>query len=252
MKPRSMATSLDAFSRPEIANLERRLFLKRGLSMGALTLLSGCDVTDEESVQKVLWAMSRWNDRVQGWLFNSSRLAPEFPESRITRPFPFNAYYSIKEVRTVDPVSYRLDVSGLVRERRSWTLPELYALPQEKQVTRHICIEGWSAIGSWTGTPLRDFLKRIGADTNAKYVWFQCAEGYSNTIDMATALHPQTQMTFKFDNEILPPKYGFPMKIRIPTKLGFKNPKHITALYVMDKNLGGYWEDRGYNWFSGS
>ena len=69
---------------------------------------------------------------------------------------------------------------------------------------------------------------------------------------MPTALHPQTQMTFKFDNEILPAKYGFPMKVRIPTKLGFKNPKHITAIYVTDKDLGGYWEDRGYNWFSGS
>jgi DMSO/TMAO reductase YedYZ molybdopterin-dependent catalytic subunit len=69
---------------------------------------------------------------------------------------------------------------------------------------------------------------------------------------MPTALHPQTQMTFKFDNEILPRKFGFPMKVRIPTKLGFKNPKHITAIYVMDRNLGGYWEERGYNWFSGS
>ena len=93
------------------------------------------------------------------------------------------------------------------------------------QITRHICVEGWSAIGSWQGTPLRDFLKRVGADTRAKYVWFQCAEGYSNTIDMATALHPQTQMTFKFDHKILPRAYGFPMKIRMPTKLGFKNPE---------------------------
>ena len=76
---------------------------------------------------------------------------------------------------------------------------------------------------------LRDFLKRVGADTRAKYVWFQCAEGYSNTIDMPTALHPQTQLTFKFDDQILPRKYGFPMKIRIPTKLGFKNPKHVIA-----------------------
>jgi DMSO/TMAO reductase YedYZ molybdopterin-dependent catalytic subunit len=252
MKPRSMATSLDAFSRPEIANLERRLFLKRGLSMGALTLLSGCDVTDEESVQKVLWAMSRWNDRVQGWLFNSSRLAPEFPESRITRPFPFNAYYSIKEVRTVDPVSYRLDVSGLVRERRSWTLPELYALPRTSQITRHICVEGWSAIGKWSGVRFSDFLQRIGADTTAKYVGFKCADDYHTSIDMPTALHPQTLLTFWFGDEVLPAQFGFPMKLRIPTKLGFKNPKHIAALFVTNDYPGGYWEDQGYNWYSGS
>jgi DMSO/TMAO reductase YedYZ molybdopterin-dependent catalytic subunit len=130
-------------------------------------------------------------------------------------------------------------------------LADLYALPQEKQITRHVCVEGWSAIGSWTGTRLSEFLRRVGADTRAKYVWFRCAEGYSNTIDMPTALHPQTQMTFKFDDDILPVKYGFPMKIRMPTKLGFKNPKHVTALYVTNKDLGGYWEDQGYNWFSG-
>jgi len=98
---------------------------------------------------------------------------------------------------------------------------------------------------------LSEFLKRIGADTRAKYVWFRCAEGYSNTIDMPTALHPQTQLTFKFDNQILPRKYGFPIKCRIPTKLGFKNPKYITAIYVQNNDAGGYWENQGYNWFSG-
>ena len=107
-------------------------------------------------------------------------------------------------------------------------------------------------IGKWSGTPLRGFLERIGADLTAKYVYFICAEGYSNTIDMPTALHPQTQMTFKFDNEILPRKYGFPMKIRMPTKLGFKNPKHVVAMAVLNEDRGGYWEDRGFNWFSGT
>ena len=98
----------------------------------------------------------------------------------------------------------------------------------------------------------RDFLKRVGADTRAKYVWFRCAEGYSTSIDMATALHPQTQMTFKFDGEILPRKYGFPMKVRIPTKLGFKNPKHVMEMAVINNWNPGYWEEQGYNWFSGA
>ena len=97
MKRKTMATSLDDFSRREIASLERRLFMQRGLSLGALTMLSGCDVTNQENVQKVLWAMSRWNDRVQGWIFDPDQLAPEFPESRITQPFPFNAFYSMNE-----------------------------------------------------------------------------------------------------------------------------------------------------------
>ena len=237
---------------PGVANLERRLFLKHGLSLGALSLLAGCDITDEEGVQRVLLAMSRWNDGVQEWLFSPHRLAPEFPESRITRPFPYNGYYPESEVREIDGASYKLELAGMVRDKKSWTLAELAALPQVSQVTRHICVEGWSAIGKWSGVRFSDFLARIGADTTAKYVGFQCADDYYGSIDMATALHPQTIIALRYGDEILPPKYGYPMKLRIPTKLGFKNPKHITAMFVTNEYPGGYWEDKGYNWFSGS
>src|ERR1700704_6174472 len=247
-----MLNSLKDQPRAQIAQLERRLFLRQGLSLGAVALLSGCDVTQAESVQKVLSKMSRWNDRVQSWLFDPQRLAPEFPESAITMPFPFNAFYGMDEVPRVDAASYKLEISGLVREKRSWTLPELYALPQTSQITRHICVEGWSAIGKWSGVRFSEFLARIGADTSAKYIGFKCADDYYTSIDMATALHPQTLLTFRFADEILPPKYGFPMKLRIPTKLGFKNPKHIMSMFVTNEYPGGYWEDQGYNWFSGS
>lgn len=229
----------------------RRLFLRGAGSLGAITLLTGCDIIDGDTAEGALRYMSRFNDRVQALLFNPVKLAPTYPESAITRPFPFNAYYDEDEAPEVDGEDYKLEVGGLVDDKKSWRLPELHALPEVSQITRHICVEGWSAIGSWQGTPLRDFLKRVGADTRAKYVWFQCAEGYSNTIDMPTALHPQTQMTFKFDHKILPRAYGFPMKIRMPTKLGFKNPKYVIAMHVTNDDLGGYWENQGYNWFSG-
>jgi DMSO/TMAO reductase YedYZ molybdopterin-dependent catalytic subunit len=229
----------------------RRLFLRGAGSVGALALLSGCDIIDSDTAEDALRVVSRFNDRVQAFIFSPNKLAPTYPESAITRPFPFNAYYAEDEAPEVEAADYALEVGGLVSSRRPWKLHELYALPQEKQITRHVCVEGWSAIGSWTGTPLREFLRRIGADTGAKYVWFRCAEGYSNTIDMATALHPQTQMTFKFDNEILPRRYGFPMKIRMPTKLGFKNPKYVIAMEVTNEDRGGYWENQNYNWFSG-
>ena len=235
-----------------VANLERRLFLKQSLSIGALSLLAGCELTDDDQVQRVLGAMSRWNDRVQGWLFDPKRLAAEFPESAITNPFPFNAYYGEGEVRTIDGAAYKLELAGMIREKKPWTLPELYALPQVSQVTRHICVEGWSAIGKWSGVRFSEFLGRIGADLTAKYVGFQCADDYNGSIDMATALHPQTQLSFRYGAELLPPKYGYPMKLRIPTKLGFKNPKHIAAIFVTNDYPGGYWEDQGYNWFSGS
>ena len=239
-----------------LASVERRLFLKRGLSLGALSLLSGCDladgVTGDERVQTMLTAMSRWNDRAQAWLFDPQRLAPEFPASMIADPFPFNAYYEEEEVRVVDSTDYKLEVGGMVREKKPWRLPELYALPQVSQITRHICVEGWSAIGKWSGPRFSDFLARVGADTSARYVGFKCADDYYTSIDMATALHPQTIMAFKYADAILPPKYGFPWKLRIPTKLGFKNPKHVVALFVTNEDPGGYWEDKGYNWFSGS
>jgi DMSO/TMAO reductase YedYZ molybdopterin-dependent catalytic subunit len=247
-----MGGSFLAHRAPAVARLERRLFLKQGLSVGALALLSGCELTGDESVQRLLGQMSRWNDRAQGWLFNPARLAPEFPESRITQPFPFNAYYSEDEVVEIDGGAYQLELSGLIRERKPWTLPELYALPQASQVTRHICVEGWSAIGKWSGVRFSEFLQRVGADLTAKYVGFKCADDYSTSIDMATALHPQTLLAFRFADQILPPKYGFPMKLRMPTKLGFKNPKHIASIFVTNTYPGGYWEDQGYNWFSGS
>ena len=247
-----MDSKLEKHRGPLLASLERRLFLRRGLSLGALSLLSGCALTDDERVQQVLTAMSRWNDGAQAWLFDSRRLAPEFPESRITRPFPFNAFYDESEAPVVDPTDYKLEVGGLVREKRSWRLPELYALPETSQVTRHICVEGWSAIGKWSGVRFSEFLQRIGADLTARYVGFKCADDYYSSIDMATALHPQTIMAFKYADQVLPAKYGFPWKLRVPTKLGFKNPKHIMAMFVTNENPGGSWEDQGYNWFSGS
>ena len=233
-------------------DLTRRRFITGGASLGALTLLTGCDVVDSSSAEDLLKHVSKFNDAVQALIFNPNTLAPTFPESAITKPFPFNAYYSEDEAPDVDGKDYRFEVSGLVENKKAWTLDELYKLPQVKQVTRHICVEGWSAIGSWTGTPLRDFLKLVGADTSAKYCWFRCAEGYTSPIDMPTALHPQTQMTFKFADEVLPRAYGYPMKIRIPTKLGFKNPKYVVSMEVTNDYKGGYWEDMGYNSFSGS
>jgi len=229
----------------------RRNFLRGAASLGALTFLTGCDILDGNSAENVLRKVSEFNDGVQAAIFSPNKLAPTYPESAITRPFPFNAYYSLDEAPEVDPATYQLEVAGLVDNKKAWTLAELNALPQVSQITRHVCVEGWSAIGSWQGVQFSEFLKRIGADMRAKYVWFKCAEGYTNTIDMPTLLHPQTQLTLRYDNATLPRAYGFPIKIRMPTKLGFKQPKYVVAMEVTNTDKGGYWEDQGYNWFSG-
>jgi DMSO/TMAO reductase YedYZ molybdopterin-dependent catalytic subunit len=238
--------------RPALQQLERRFLLRGSLSAGALTMLTGCNLQDGDAFGRALWAMSRWNDRVQALLFDPNRLALTYSTSAITKPFPFNAFYPEDDAPAIDGNDYALEVSGLVANKQSWTLEMLRTLPQQSQITRHICIEGWSATGQWSGVPFRLFLDRVGADLRARYVGFKCADRYYTSIDMATALHPQTILGLNFADAPLPPKYGFPMKLRVPTKLGFKNPKHIAAVFVTNDYPGGYWEDQGYNWFSGS
>jgi DMSO/TMAO reductase YedYZ molybdopterin-dependent catalytic subunit len=229
----------------------RRLMLRGGAGIAATSLLGGCDLSDTRAVQGVLAAFSRWNDDVQAALFGPNRLAPTFPEHLAVKDFRYNAWYGPERAPRLDASDYRLELAGLIADKRPWTVAQLHALPQESQVTRHVCVEGWSMIGKWTGTPLRNFLARIGADTTARYVGFECADGYYESIDMPTALHPQTIMAFRLADQILPTRYGYPFKIRIPTKLGFKNPKFVTTLYVTNHRPRGFWTDRGYNWFSG-
>jgi DMSO/TMAO reductase YedYZ molybdopterin-dependent catalytic subunit len=245
--------NLRAAVAPALKSLERRMFLRQSLSLGALTLLSGCNFSDDnDAADRVLWAMSRWNDKVQAALFNPNKLAPVFTESEITKPFPFNAYYAESRAPVVDGDSYRLELGGMIAEKKPWTLAELRTLPQAAQVTRHICVEGWSAIGKWSGVPFRTFLTRVDADLTARYVGFRCADDYYSSLDMATALHPQTILALDYGDAALPTKYGYPLKLRVPTKLGFKNPKHIASIFVTNDYPGGYWEDQGYNWFGGS
>ena len=243
-------------ARPQIAKQldqpARRIFLQRTLTLGGLSLLTGCSISDDKHVEAALSKISRFNDKIQGLIFSPSQLAPTYTEAEITRPFPFNAYYGEDEIREVDEASYRLEVTGMVADKHAWSLAELRAMQQEEQITRHICVEGWSAIGRWGGVRFSDFLRRIGADTSAKYVGFKCVDDYYTSIDMPTALHPQTLLALSYDGQPLPPKYGFPMKLRMPTKLGYKNPKYIQAMFVTNTYSGGYWEDQGYNWFGGS
>src|ERR1700685_728726 len=132
----------------------RRRFIAGGASLGALTLLTGCNVVDSSSAEEMLKKVSKFNDAVQDLIFNPYALAPTYPESAITKPFPFNAYYDLDDAPEIDGKEWKFEVRGLVDNKKAWTLDELYKLPQVKKITRHICVAGWSAIGSWTGTPL--------------------------------------------------------------------------------------------------
>ncbi len=235
--------------------LNRRALLGRSLAFGAADSLTGCDYDNlkhPDLADRALTAMSRWNDEVQAALFDPHTLAPTFPASAITRPPRFNAFYGIDQAPRVDLATWRLGLTGRIGDKRPWRLAELRALPQESQITRLVCVEGWRVVGQWGGVPLGHFLRRVNADLKARYVSFHCADGYYESIDMASALHPQTILALDFLGAPLTAPFGAPVRLRIPTKLGYKNPKSIVALGVTNTFPSGYWVRQGYNWFGGS
>jgi DMSO/TMAO reductase YedYZ molybdopterin-dependent catalytic subunit len=234
-----------------VADIERRKLLRGALSLGALSLLTGCDVIDRSAVQTVLRGVSSWNDLVQQFLFRPNHLAPTFPESQVVKPPRFNAYYGIEEVKPVDVGSWKLELAGRIDNKQAWTAQQINMLPEQELIVRHICVEGWDYIGQWSGVSLRHFLERIGADLKAKYVAFKCADDYTESLDMATALHPQTILATKYARESITDPFGFPLRLRTSTKLGFKNAKWITAIEVTNTYPSSYWADRGFNWFAG-
>lgn len=233
--------------------LDRRSLLRLSMAGGVSALLAGCDVTDTDGMQTVLRRISRFNDGAQAALLRPGLRAPEYTPAQLTKPFRFNAFYSEASVPEIDEATWRLEVGGRVQKAGAWTLDEVRALPVVTEITRLICIEGWSAIGQWSGVPLSHFLRHVGADLSARYVAFRCADGYFTSIDMESAMHPQTLLAHGFAGATrLPDEFGFPLRLRIPIKLGFKNPKHLVGLTVTNEFTSGYWEDlHGYNWFGG-
>ena len=203
----SVARSRTSFSSE---SLERRLFLRQGLSLGALTLLTGCDISNKESVQSVLKGFSHWNDRVQAWLFDPTKLAPTFSEAEVMKPPRFNAFYSIDEVKPIDMRAGSSRSAGSSRTSGPGRSSASTRCPKVSQITRHVCVEGWDYIGKWSGVSLSRFLETIEADLTAKYVAFKCADDYSGSIDMASALHPQTQLTTDYADEPIGDPYGYP------------------------------------------
>ncbi len=234
-----------------IASIDRRGLLKGTISLGALTMLTGCSVTDQGAVQAALQAVSGLNDKIQGLLFRPDHLVPTYTEAEVVKPPRFNAFYDVQDVKPVDITGWKLELLGSIKETTAWTADQIYNLPEQELIVRHICVEGWDYIGQWSGVNMRYFLERIGADLSAKYVAFRCADGYTGSIDMATALHPQTILATKYAKEPITDPFGFPLRLRTSTKLGFKNPKWITSIEVTNRYPGGYWEDKGFSWFAG-
>jgi DMSO/TMAO reductase YedYZ molybdopterin-dependent catalytic subunit len=209
------------------------------------------------------FAVPKWQDKLlkkglgfSDWasalLFRSGHLSTTFADTELTplARFPFNSYDV--DDPGVNLESWTLTVSGAVQKPGNYTLAQIQALPHYVQNTRHVCVEGWDVIGRFGGARLSDFLRLIGADPTAKFITVNCADDYYESLDMPTAMHPQTLLCCEMYDQPLMREHGAPLRLTIPTKIGYKQAKYLTELkvtHVLDKV--GYWEDQGYSWFYG-
>jgi len=202
--------------------------------------------------ERLLKAGLGFSDWASARLFRPGHLAPTFADSDLTPfdKFPINGYDV--EDPEVDLDKWTLTVSGAVQKPGEYSLAQIKTLSGLTQNTRHVCVEGWDVIGRFEGVRLSDFLKMIGADPNARFIAVECADDYYESLDMATALHPQTLLCYGMYGQPLTRKHGAPLRLTIPTKIGYKQAKYLTDLkvsHVLEK--AGYWEDQGYSQFYG-
>ena len=185
-------------------------------------------------------------------LFRPEHLASTFDDSELTafEKFPINGY-DVDDPGVIFE-NWTLTVSGAVQKPGEYTLSQIQALPRMRQNTRHVCVEGWDVIGRFGGTRLSEFLKLIGADPTARFISVQCADDYYESLDLATAMHPQTLLCYEMYDQPLTREHGAPVRLNVPTKIGYKQAKYLTDLKVSNVlERAGYWEDQGYSRFYG-
>lgn len=255
------------------SGMSRRKILLGALNGAGLLLLSGCEnvfnqLHQNQKVLSLLESVEGSNRRLLRSLTGKNKLAQEFSEKDISRYFkpngnppPFTGQY------VMDAMSgwsfWRLEVGGVVKKPGQFSLEELKAIPGRTQITRHDCVEGWSAIAKWKGVPLSEISKRVQPESSAQYVVFYCMdtdqEGnhYYESIDLRDASHPQTILAYEMNERPLPIEHGAPLRLRVETQLGYKMAKYIQRIeYVAStreiaRGKGGYWEDQGYEWYAG-
>jgi DMSO/TMAO reductase YedYZ molybdopterin-dependent catalytic subunit len=191
-----------------------------------------------------------FSDWISARLFRRTHLAPTFADAELTQfeKFPINGY-DVEDPGVIFE-NWNLTVGGAVQKPGDYTLAQIQALPRMRHNTRHVCVEGWDVIGRFGGARLSDFLRLIGADTSARFITVTCADDYYESLDMATALHPQTLLCYEMYDQPLTRKHGAPLRLNVPTKIGYKQAKYLTDLKVTNVlEKVGYWEDQGYSSF---
>jgi DMSO/TMAO reductase YedYZ molybdopterin-dependent catalytic subunit len=216
-----------------------------------VAFLTGCGLTPEGKTESLLKKFQSFNDWVQAKVFNINKPVPEYADAELTPEDGFRVNDYNEDTPDIDTENWMLRVEGMVAHPGNYSLDAIKILPKRVMNTRHCCVEGWSMIPKWGGTPLNNFLSMAGADTTAKYVYLECGDDYYTCLDMPSALHPQTLLCYEAYNKPLTLEHGAPARIVIPTKLGYKNAKWVNKLVVTNEKKGGYWEDQGYDWFGG-
>jgi DMSO/TMAO reductase YedYZ molybdopterin-dependent catalytic subunit len=256
--------------------MHRRRFLSLGAAGASTLALGGCDWFDgvlrmDQPVRDTLEQANNLTYAVQRGLMGEA-LAREYSESEIRQGQRPNGsvdpstdeYLALKANSFVD---YRLKVTGLVETPMEFSLDELRNMPARTQITRHDCVEGWSCIAKWTGTPLSGILDQVKVKPTAKFAVYWCYDNierglsgdvlYYESSDLIDARHPQTIVAYGLNNEVLPVANGAPVRVRIERALGYKQPKYVHTIELVDSfaqyglGRGGYWEDRGYDWYGG-
>ncbi len=252
-----------------MSSTDRRKFLRGALAAGGAMSLGGCDsLSRSHWFPKALDGAEPLTEATQKLLTPRNALAREYPESAIAPVFRANgstdpqtaAYLALAANNFAD---YRLEVGGLVEKPLQLSLEELRALPSRTQITRHDCVEGWSAIGKWIGVPLSTVLKLAGRSPQARYMVFRCADSldgktlYYESIDLEEADHPQTILAYELNGQPLPIGNGAPLRVRIERQLGYKMAKYVMQIELVESfahiegGKGGTWEDQGYEWYAG-
>jgi DMSO/TMAO reductase YedYZ molybdopterin-dependent catalytic subunit len=244
--------------------MRRRLFVASTISA-----LAGCGplsagLSQNEKFMRALGSVESLNHRLIG----TRGLAREYRESDVDRVFRVNGFATPSDAPYTRLVadafaSYRLVVDGAVARPHAFTLAELQSMPQQTQITRHDCVEGWSVIGKWSGVRLGDILDAVETRDDARYAIFRCMDNdgsgnlYYESLDMHQAHHPQALLALRLNDAPLDPDHGAPVRLRVPTQLGYKSAKWIARIEVAGSfarvagGHGGYWEDQGYEWYAG-
>lgn len=257
--------------------ISRRIAIAGGFAGAGWLVANATRLTENQSLDRVFGAVEDWTKTAQRGLLHPQRLAREYSAGDISPVFKPNGTFNpgtdeYNAHVASGFVNWRLKVDGLVENPLSLSVADIMRLPRKTQITRHDCVEGWSAIGQWTGVQLGLILKAAAFKPNARYAVFHCADNltgepakggeqspgqYYESIDLVDAFHPQTLIAYAMNGKPLDVPHGAPLRLRVERQLGYKQAKYVERIEITDSfthiagGRGGYWEDRGYEWYAG-